>query len=59
MNITYMWNLNCGTNEPTLKQKQTHRRRDQTCGCQVGGEEGAGQTGSLGLVDASYYIQNG
>ena len=38
------------------KQKQTHRHRDQTCGCQVGGEEGAGQTGSLGLVDASYYI---
>ena len=32
------------------KQKQTHRRRDQTCGCQVGGEEGAGQTGSLGPV---------
>ena len=41
-------------NLPT-KQKQTHRHRDQTCGCQ-GGERGEGWTGSLGLVDANYYI---
>ena len=43
-------------NLSTIK-KQTHRHRDQTCGCQgVGGE---GWTGSLRLVDANYYIQNG
>ena len=30
------------------KQKQTHRRRHQTCGCQAGGEEGAGRTGCEG-----------
>ena len=39
----------------STKQKQTHR--DQTCGCQGGGGgEGEGWTGSLGLVDANYYI---
>ena len=48
--ITYMWNLKHGTNESIYKQKQTHRHRDQTCGCQVGGEEGEGWTGNLGLV---------
>ena len=39
------------TNLPT---KQTHRHREQTCGCQGAGE-GEGWTGSLGLVDANYY----
>ena len=41
----------------SMKQKQTHRHREQTCGCQ--GEEGVGEgwTGSLGLVDANYYVQ--
>ena len=38
--ITYMWNLKYATNESIYKQKQTHRPRDQICGCQVGGEEG-------------------
>ena len=37
---------------PSTKQKQTHRHRDQTCGCQDGGE-GYGWTGNLGLVDAN------
>ena len=32
-----------------MKQKQTHRHREQTCGYQ-------GVGGSLGLVDANYYI---
>ena len=35
-----------------MKQKQTHRHREQTCGCQVGGE---GRIGCLGLADANYY----
>jgi len=35
--ITYMWNLKYGTNEPSTKQKQTHR--EQTCGCRGGGGE--------------------
>ena len=40
----------------STKQKQTHRHREQTCGCQ--GEEGVGKgwTGCLALADANYYI---
>ena len=39
----------------TTKQKQIHRRREETCGYQGWGE-GEGWTGSMGLVDANYYI---
>ena len=35
-----------------MKQKQTHRHREQTCG---GGVE-EGWIGNLGLADANYYI---
>ena len=38
------------------KEKQTHRHREQTCGFRGGGGEGVGRTGSLGLVDANYFI---
>ena len=38
-------------------QKQNHRCREQACGCQGGGGEGEVRTGSLGLVDANYYIR--
>ena len=38
------------------KQKQTHRHRKQTFGCQGGAGKGEGWTGNLGLVDANYYI---
>ena len=43
----------------STKQKQIHRHREQTCGCQGEGEVGEGWIGSLGLVDANYYIVNG
>ena len=56
--ITYMWNLKYGTSEPFTKQKQTRRHREHPCGCQRGEREGNGWTGTLELVDASYYIQN-
>ena len=36
-----------------MKQKQIHRYREQTCGCQGG--KGWGREG-LGLADANYYI---
>ena len=42
----------------SMNQKQTHRHRDQTCGCQGGGWVGEACTGNQGLVDANYYIQN-
>ena len=53
--ITYMWNLKYGTNEPSTEQKQTHQHGDQTCDCHGEGK-GVRWTGSLGLVDANYHI---
>ena len=38
------------------KEKQTHRHREQTWGCQEERGMGEGWSGSLGLVDANYYI---
>ena len=43
----------------STKWKQTHSHRDHTCGCQGGTGLGEGQVGSLGLVDANYYIESG
>ena len=41
----------------SVKLKQTHRYREQTCDCQAGwGGVGEGRIGSLGLADANYYI---
>ena len=37
----------------SMKLKQTHRHREQTCGCQ--GEVG-GWTGNLGLADTNYCV---
>ena len=39
----------------STKQKQTRSHGDQTCGYQEK-QEGEGQTGRLGLVDANHYI---
>ena len=35
------------------------KHREQACGCQGGELVGEGWSGSLGLADANYYIQNG
>jgi len=40
----------------SIKQKQTPSWTGRTCGCQGGGGEEVGWMGSLGLVDANYYI---
>ena len=40
-----------------LSRKQTYRHRERTCVCQE--EVGEGQTVSLGLVDAQYYVEDG
>ena len=37
----------------STKQKQTHRHREQTCGCRGGGEVGEGWIECLGLADAN------
>ena len=51
--ITYMRNL-VQHKWAYIKQKQTHRYREQTCGCQAGGEREGGRNGSLGLAEATY-----
>ena len=38
----------------SMKQKQTHKHREQICGCQGRGGVGEGQIWSLGLADANY-----
>ena len=39
-----------------MKQKQTHRHKEQTCGCQAGERVKERWNGSLGLADANHYI---
>ena len=39
-----------------MKQKQTARHREQTCGGQGGGVWGRDGLGNLGLAEANYYI---
>ena len=56
----YITSLICEIQNMTLTNlstKQTHRHREQTCGCQ--GEEGMGEgwITSLGLADANCHIE--
>ena len=37
----------------SMERKQTHRRRDKTCGCPKAWEVGAGWTGNLELADTA------
>ena len=39
----------------SMKQKQIHRHREQTCGRQEGGAIGERNLGHLGLADVKYY----
>ena len=39
-----------------MKEKQTHRHREQIYGCNGGGVVREGWIGKLGLTDVSYYI---
>ena len=51
-----MKNLNYGTNEP-IYRTETDAQTERTDVWLPGGRrKGAGWTGSLGLVDANYYI---
>ena len=54
--ITYIWSLIYGANEP-FHWKVTHGPGEQACGC-CGGGEGEG-SGNLGLIDANYCLWNG
>ena len=57
--ITSIWNLKYDTNLST-KQKQSHRHREQTCGCQEAEGVEEGRTGNLGLAEVTiiYRINN-
>ena len=53
--ITYIYKLKYGANDPIYKIETDHGQ--QTCGCLRWGEgEEVGWKGSLGSVDASYYV---
>ena len=56
--ITDMWNLKYGTNEPICKT-ETDSQTQRIDLVAKGEGEGVGWTLSLGLVDVNYYIQNG
>ena len=45
--ITYIWNLMCGTNKP-FHRKENHGLGEQTCGCQGGGR-GSGMNWESGV----------
>ena len=46
--ITYIWNLIYGTNEP-FHRKENHGLGEKTCGCLMGGGEN-GRDWELGLI---------
>ena len=50
-NITYMWNLKCGTNDPI--KTEIHHKQSRLVFAEG---KGMGWTGSLGLVETNYYI---
>ena len=56
--ITDVWNLNITQMNLSMKEKQTHKHREQTCDCQG---EGGGEKWirNLGLADASYHTEKG
>ena len=57
--ITYIWNLIYGTNEPIYRKKnKLMDMENRLVFAKVGGEE-VEWTGSLGLVDANYSIWSG
>ena len=56
--ITYLWNLKHGTDDPIYQTETDCGQWEQTHGSQREGK-GVGWTGSLGFLDANSYICNG
>ena len=46
--ITYMWNLKYGKNDPVYKTETGHSHGEQTCGCRGDGG-GSGMDGEFGV----------
>ena len=57
--ITYMWNLIYGTNEPIYRNKLMDLENRLVVAKGEGEGEGVGWTGRLGLIDANYCIGSG
>ena len=57
--ITSVWNLYCGTNEAIYKVETDSQTKRTDLWLSGGLGEGAGWTGSSGLLDANYDIENG
>ena len=55
--VTYMWNLKQGTDEPIYKTETDSQTWNSDLQSEGGGG-GEGWTGALGLVNANNYIQN-
>ena len=54
--ITYMWNLKYDTNELTYETETDSQTQRTDLSLPRGVEVGEGWSGSLGLVDANYYM---
>ena len=54
--ITYMWDLKYGTNEPIYKTETDSWTQRTDLWLPRGRGKGVGWMGSSGLVDADYYI---
>ena len=60
--ILYLVSFICGilnNTKESIYKAETDTQTQHTCACQGGSGMGEGQTGSLGLPDANYYIKNG
>ena len=57
--ITYRWNIKYGTNELNYRIETGSQMWRTDLWLPRGREEGVGWTGSLGFVDANYYLENG
>ena len=58
----HMISLICGIQhmaQMNISMIQTHKHREQTCGCQGRERIGEERIGSSRLADANYYIQDG
>ena len=54
--ITYIWNLIYGTNEPSIEKKLMDM--ENRLGATKGEGEGVGWTRSLGFIDTNYCLWN-
>ena len=57
--ITYLWNLKYGTDDPILKKQKQIMAKESRPGVPGGKGEGVGWTGTSGFLRANCYFWNG